>query len=471
MKELLRLLTLYILICCLLPIHYSFAADFESIDRDNDGINIDDIVYYVSHSESTVDANTIRDYMERVRPVNSIATADEIAEGISSITTPNSNATSLTLPDVPNGYTIAITQSSDSSVIRLDGTIIPPPEKTTVVLVLTVTRKYDNSSANTESIAVDVPGQSSITTGGVVTASSSTVGGEGMEKAFDGSVYTKWYNPNKPVGAWWIQYELTEPHIVTEYTVAAANDEASRDPNNWTLMGSNDGMYWSELDSRTNENFEVRYLTKTYTISNSTSYLYYRLDIRDSASGTQMQLSEIGLYGSPAPVLPYDINVAYIRNGGIASASSTQPGENFTVLSINDGDRLGLGWGSGGGWNDGSAGSFPDWVQIDFDGSHSIHEIDVITIQDSYGSPSVPTLEMDFSLHGITGYTVQYWDASLGGGSWVTVPNGIVTGNNKVWRKFTFTPVVTSRIRVIIDGAADGYSRLIELEAWTSSVN
>jgi hypothetical protein len=46
---------------------------------------------------------------------------------------------------------------------------------------------------------------------------------------------------------------------------------------------------------------------------------------------------------------------------------------------------------------------------------------------------------------------------------------GSVTGNNKVWRKFTFSPIATNKIRVLTHASGDGYSRINELEAWTAS--
>ena len=41
-----------------------------------------------------------------------------------------------------------------------------------------------------------------------------------------------------------------------------------------------------------------------------------------------------------------------------------------------------------------------------------------------------------------------------------------MAGNDKVWRKFTFPAVVTSKVRVVITGALAGRSRLVEVEAW-----
>ena len=58
---------------------------------------------------------------------------------------------------------------------------------------------------------------------------------------------------------------------------------------------------------------------------------------------------------------------------------------------------------------------------------------------------------------------MQYWD----GTNWATIPGGTVTGNDKVWRKFTFAALSTTKIRVWMNASADGWSRLAEVEAWT----
>ncbi len=156
------------------------------------------------------------------------------------------------------------------------------------------------------------------------------------------------------------------------------------------------------------------------------------------------------------------INMALKSNGGAASASSTI-NDKFPVSGVIDGDRKGVNWGNGGGWNDATSGAFPDWVEVAFSATKTINEINVFTIQDNYGAPVVPTETMTFSKFGIKDFTVQYWNGS----SWVTIQNGTVTGNNLVWKKLTFTGVQTSKIRININKTADGsYSRIAEIEAW-----
>ena len=162
-------------------------------------------------------------------------------------------------------------------------------------------------------------------------------------------------------------------------------------------------------------------------------------------------------------------NVALASNGGSASASSSHASGQFPPSDAINGERKGANWGKGGGWNDAEpAGTYPDWLQVDFGGKKTIDEMDLFTVQDNVDSPSELTEPgaLMFSKYGLTSFEMQYWD----GAAWVTVPGGAVTGNNQVWRKFSFKPVVTSRVRVLIHGSVDGLSRVTELEAWSPTV-
>jgi YD repeat-containing protein len=155
------------------------------------------------------------------------------------------------------------------------------------------------------------------------------------------------------------------------------------------------------------------------------------------------------------------INVALATNGGTASASSTT--SVYPSSNAIDGSRRAT---NGTSWADSTAYLFDDWLQIDFKETKTINEIDVITQQDDAANPVEPTLTQTFSLYGITSFDVQYWN----GTDWANVPGGRVLGNNKVWRQFTFAPLTTSRIKVVVHGSADGaYSRIVEVEAYEAS--
>jgi hypothetical protein len=111
-----------------------------------------------------------------------------------------------------------------------------------------------------------------------------------------------------------------------------------------------------------------------------------------------------------------DRNWGTENNGATASASSTLSAL-YPVTAIIDGDRKGSNWGNGGGWNNATANSYPQWVQLSFNASHWLSQITVYTLQDTYQNPIEPTDATMFSLYGITAFDVQAWN----GASWVTV--------------------------------------------------
>ncbi|MBV9924358.1 MAG: discoidin domain-containing protein [Acidobacteria bacterium] len=155
------------------------------------------------------------------------------------------------------------------------------------------------------------------------------------------------------------------------------------------------------------------------------------------------------------------VNVA-LASAGASATASTSYSAAFTAAGAIDGEHRGANWGAGGGWNDATNGSYPDWLQVSFGGAKTVDEIDVYTVQDAVSNPSEPTEGMTFSLYGMTSFEVQYWTGS----AWATVPGGGVTGNDKVWRRFTFPAVTTTGVRVLVGGALNSFSRVVELEAY-----
>ncbi len=153
-------------------------------------------------------------------------------------------------------------------------------------------------------------------------------------------------------------------------------------------------------------------------------------------------------------------NVALESNGAVASASTILSSPSLAI----DGARS---WAVSGSWKDLTPFVYPDWLQVDFDGSKTIDEISIYGVRDDYSNPVEPTASTVSTVYGIVNFSVQYWTGS----TWANVPGGNVTGNNLVVRKFTFSPITTSRIRVVVNSAHDGYSRIVELEAWGGGIS
>ena len=196
---------------------------------------------------------------------------------------------------------------------------------------------------------------------------------------------------------------------------------------------------------------------------NFTAVHHDRIRINVTAAlASYARITEIEAWGTSAGPPPQS-NVALATNGGVASASSTYSAADysFAASSVNDGERAGLNWGHGGGWNDNTANSYPDWVQIIFNGAKTIDHVVVYTLQDNYANPVEPTDTLTFTQYGVTGFTVQGW---TGGGTWTTL--GTVSGNNLVKRTVNFNAYTTARIRINVTGALASYSRITEIEAW-----
>lgn len=175
-----------------------------------------------------------------------------------------------------------------------------------------------------------------------------------------------------------------------------------------------------------------------------------------------------GDFGPPAQPTN-TVNVALAANGGVATASSTYAGTNYLPSNVNNGDVIGGLWGkAGGGWNDATLGTWGDWLQITFNRSYKISQIDVVTLQNGFAAATPVDLTSPSGTYGLTAYDIQYWN----GTAWVTIQS--ITGNNKAWRQFTFTPVTTDRIRVVCNGGPSGgnaYSRLVEIMAYSPIVS
>jgi hypothetical protein len=112
---------------------------------------------------------------------------------------------------------------------------------------------------------------------GTITAQGENGADEGTTQAFDNAPNTKWLdfaNANPSTRASWIQYQYTgsDQYTVTSYTITSANDAPERDPSDWQLLGSNDGVTFTVLDTRTGELFPSRSLKRSFSFTNSTSY-------------------------------------------------------------------------------------------------------------------------------------------------------------------------------------------------------
>jgi endo-alpha-N-acetylgalactosaminidase len=135
--------------------------DFETGSKDDYYIAIESVKQTASPQLSAIDVVLVVDdlYVDDLTNPHTLTAAD-VAAGVTSIAAPAQDAVSLTLPDVPEGYSIAIKTTDQPGVIQTDGTIVPSSVEQTVNLVLEVTRTSDDTKAVTVSLPVVVPAKS-----------------------------------------------------------------------------------------------------------------------------------------------------------------------------------------------------------------------------------------------------------------------------------------------------------------------
>lgn len=118
---------------------------------------------------------------------------------------------------------------------------------------------------------------------------------EGVAQAFDGRVDTKWLGGGTSN---WIQVQLPVGEVYDHYSITSANDRSERDPRDFQLLGSEDGVNFVLLDARTDELFTERFQTRDFPFANTTAYRFYRLNISntlDAETASSTQLAEFTL--------------------------------------------------------------------------------------------------------------------------------------------------------------------------------
>jgi fibronectin type 3 domain-containing protein len=125
---------------------------------------------------------------------------------------------------------------------------------------------------------------------------------EGASKAFDSDGGSKWYGYNSPAN--WLQYDFGagNAQVVKRYTINVA-DVDTRDPKDWTFLGSQDGTTWTTLDTQSGQTFPNR-LRNIYNLGNTTAYRYYRLDITANNGAGGVAVGDLGLWGDTGRIVP-----------------------------------------------------------------------------------------------------------------------------------------------------------------------
>ena len=147
------------------------------------------------------------------------------------------------------------------------------------------------------------PAEVGLTAGGTFPAN------EQPPQAVDSNTATKWLSL-VPAGTFYqIAFSSGGRSAVNQYTITSANDAPERDPYSWTFGGSNDGTTFTTLDTRTAIDFDARFQTRQFNVTNTTQYAFYRFDFQTPFGAgvpvdatnpmpNSIQLAEIELFGT-----------------------------------------------------------------------------------------------------------------------------------------------------------------------------
>ncbi|NBW16821.1 MAG: hypothetical protein EBR82_53475, partial [Caulobacteraceae bacterium] len=141
------------------------------------------------------------------------------------------------------------------------------------------------------------------------TASASAILGSGLEAwhAFNKATVTAdddFYASANPASGNWVQYDFGAGvtsgiggYTITSRTSYAYGNSASAQsqaPTAWTLSGSNDGTTFTTIDTRTGQSF-TEGQTRTFTLSSSAEYRYYRWTWTASPAGGPVVVPKLQL--------------------------------------------------------------------------------------------------------------------------------------------------------------------------------
>ena len=186
---------------------------------------------------------------------------------------------------------------------------------------------------------------------GTLTVSNENTGNaaEASPKLIDNSNATKYLIPPPLPLPYTITFQPANGNrVVTAYTLTSGGDAPTRDPKDWLFEGSNDGTVWTTLDTRTNEKFADRVMSRTFAFTNSTPYSRYRLKVTANNGDTQRhQITEWQIWGFDpvAPAAPANLAATAVSSTKIQLSwrdnasneigfqiSRSLDGTNFTII-------------------------------------------------------------------------------------------------------------------------------------------
>lgn len=219
---------------------------------------------------------------------------------------------------------------------------------------------------------------------GTITARNRIGDGEAETMAFDNNLETKWLDHNDWAGAptvedpSWVQIDFVEAVAVNALALTSANDADARDPENFTLVGSNDGgTTWLELGSWIGESFDERFERKVFGVDNVLAFTSYRLNItKNKGDDTLMQIAEIEFIG------PEMAGLNHGMTPGATITARNRIGDGEAETMAFDGD-VNTKWLDHNDWAGAPTVQEPSWVQVALPEAATVNQLAITSANDA----------------------------------------------------------------------------------------
>jgi hypothetical protein len=169
--------------------------------------------------------------------------------------------------------------------------------------------------------------------GNIIPTMTSNTAPSGVASASDGqsAAYRLFDKVTNAIGriastsGWW-SYLFPSPTVIRGYAFRGSIASSTNNPKNWTFEGSNDGVTWQVLDTRTNMTYSADYERKMFVLQNKASFTYYRMNISQVNGGTSIDMAELEMMDTAGIIRSLTGGVAYADANGNSSNSNLSLG-------------------------------------------------------------------------------------------------------------------------------------------------
>lgn len=138
----------------------------------------------------------------------------------------------------------------------------------------------------------------------------SSPSGEDFSKIIDGNINTKYLDFNESDGLGFTVNLNGVLKSATSMALTTANDSPERDPMNYQISGSIDGINYTVIATGSITCINNRFNTRTFNFANTAAYSYYRLVFSNQCNTIEsmLQVAEVQLFHTPLSNATFEKN-------------------------------------------------------------------------------------------------------------------------------------------------------------------